>query len=269
MTVDRRVPTSSRPESIVLWELFTGQRFPVQSGGRKPRQLFKVVAADVPPIRNFEPSVPPEVEVVVRRALAAHPQDRFESAADFAEALEQAARTYNLVATVRTAAAFVNEMIGMDISQQREIVRAWLGRSDVSRSGVARTPSAFEAPTFEAPTPIVGTPSASPPAVAAPQLSSLVDDDLGNGDAHRRAARRRRRRRDARIQADHRARAGSSQPLLSMGKARENYVSVATSREFQPVGAQAGASGPNPAFANPALANTLSAPTSTAFTPPG
>ncbi len=264
MTVDRRADVFAA--GIVLWELFTGQRLFKAEG--EAETLFKVVAADVPPIRNFEPSVPPEVEVVVRRALAGHPQDRFDSAADFAEALEQAARTYNLVATVRTAAAFVNEMIGMDISQQREIVRAWLGRSDVSRSGVARTPSAFEAPTFEAPTPIVGTPSASssPPQVApAPQLSSLVDDDLEMatrideplGEEEEDATR---------IQAMVDP-APNSQPLLSMGKQRENYVSIATSREFQPLGAApASASG---AFANPALANTLSAPTSTAFTPPG
>jgi serine/threonine-protein kinase len=268
MTVDRRADVFAA--GIVLWELFTAQRLFKAEG--EAETLFKVVAAEVPPVRNFEPSVPPEVEVVLRRALAAHPQDRFETAADFAEALEQAARTYNLVATVRTAAAFVNEMIGMDISQQREIVRAWLGRSDVSRSGIARSLNQIEAAT-----PLVGSPKAetteeatteekaAAPA-AAPQLSSLVDDDLEMAtridDPDMDDEEEPATRIQAMIEPVSSPRpapvAPNSQPVLSMGAARDQYHSVATSREFQPMAA-----------ANPALANTMNAPTSTAFTPPG
>ena len=158
MMVDRRADVFAA--GIVLWELLTGQRLFKADG--EAETLFKVVAAEVPPIRNYEPGVPPEVEVVVRRALAANPDHRFMSTADFAEALEQAARTYNLVATVRTTAAFVNEMIGLDISQQREIVRAWLGRSELSKSGVARAPQQAQ-PTSASPmTPLANTPPAEP-----------------------------------------------------------------------------------------------------------
>jgi serine/threonine protein kinase len=242
MTVDRRADVFAA--GIVTWELLTGQRLFKAEG--EAETLFKVVAAEVPPIRNFEPGVPPEVEIVVRRALAAHPADRFASTADFAEAFEQAARTYNLVATVRQTAAFVNEMIGLDISQQREIVRAWLGRSDVSKSGIANVRQ-------EAPTPIA-TPAtkAEPPVSAvaetppADELSTLIDDDLDMqtrvDDPEEDDA--------TRIQAL--PEPPRSAPVMTMGgDHRQQYVSVATSREFQPMGAMAN---------NPALQSTLPSP---------
>ena len=260
MPVDRRADVFAA--GIVTWELLAGQRLFKAEG--EAETLFKVVAAEVPPLRNFEPSVPPEVEVVVRRALAAHPSDRFATTADFAEALEQAARTYNLVATVRQTAAFVNEIIGLDISQQREIVRAWLGRSDVSKSGIARS---FQQNAGEPPKPMLGTPAPAspqaPPAAAAPvpppvassgtDLSGLDDEDLdmatrvddAEADAEEDATR---------IQqlpsAGGTPQPPTSAPVLSVGGGpRAQYASVPTSREFQPLGAQ-----------EPALASTFVAP---------
>jgi len=193
----------------------------------------------------------------VRRALAARPEDRFASAADFAEALEQAARTYNLVATVRTAAAFVNEMIGMDISQQREIVRAWLGRSDVSKSGILGRSQ--EAPTpmvgVDVPTPQIGSPQAPAPAA---ELSSLVDDELDMatrvddpGDEDSFDATRVGPRPDP---SSPRPLAEQSGPLMSIGQdPRAAYTSIATAREFAPMGQ-------NVPQNSPAFQSTLTAP---------
>jgi len=247
MTVDRRADVFAA--GIVTWELLTAQRLFKAEG--EAETLFKVVAAEVPPIRNFEPGVPPEVEVVVRRALAAHPADRFESTADFAEALEQAARTYNLVATVRQTAAFVNEMIGLDISQQREIVRAWLGRSDVSKSGIANVALQQK----EAPTPLA-TPAVKPEPVSAvaatppaAELSSLVDDDLDM------ATRVDDPEEDDATRIQQLPEPAKSAPVMTVsgtGPHRQQYVSVATSREFQPLGAM-----PNN---NPVLQSTLPSP---------
>jgi len=256
MPVDRRADVFAA--GIVTWELLTGQRLFKADG--EAETLFKVVAAEVPPLRNFEPGVPPEVEVVVRRALAPHPADRFATTADFAEALEQAARTYNLVATVRQTAAFVNEMIGLDISQQREIVRAWLGRSDVSKSGIARTLE--RGPDASAPAPAVQVPVPAPqiPVPAASSganLAGLDDDDLDlatrvddpDADQEEDATR---------IQQlpspGAPAVAPTSSPIMSVGGSgpRPQYASIPTSREFQPMGAMANN--------NPALASTMSAP---------
>ncbi len=267
MTVDRRADVFAA--GIVTWELLTAQRLFKAEG--EAETLFKVVAAEVPPIRNFEPGVPPEVEVVVRRALAAHPGDRFESTADYAEALEQAARTYNLVATVRQTAAFVNEMIGLDISQQREIVRAWLGRSDVSRSGIANVTLQKEAPTP------LATPAVKPDPVSvvaetppAAQLSSLVDDDLDMAtrvddplDEEEDDATRIQQIPEPAKSAPMMTvqRSGAGAPTAS-GSHRQQYVSVATSPEFHPVNMMGGA--PN----NPALQSTMPSPGQSGPYPP-
>jgi serine/threonine-protein kinase len=261
-TVDRRADVFAA--AIVLWELFTGQRLFKAEG--EAETLFKVIAAEVPPIRNYEPGVPPEVEVVVRRALAANPNDRFASTADFAEALEQAARTYNLVATVRTTATFVNEMIGLDISQQREIVRAWIGRSELSKSGVARAPALPVPEQPEAPTPVAGAPAAN--------LSSLVDDDLDmatrvddggvpiDNDAEDELDQ-------TRVGASPMASGANpaippSSPLLSVGNpGRAPYQSLATAREFQPLGAQ-----PNEQALGSTLPSNVGSPAPSGALPP-
>jgi len=243
LPVDRRADVFAA--GIVLWEMLTGYRLFKAEG--EAETLFKVVAAEVPSIRAYEPSVPPELEVVVMRALAREPSQRFRTAADFAEALEQAARIYDLVATVRATAAFVNEMIGVDISQQREIVRAWLARSDVSRSGIARTAALAQA----------GIPDVAPPSRAAaqpapqPELASLVDDDL---EMATRVDDPEPDPDDAtRIQPQLQAPAASG-PVLSVSRSQDPaYTSYPTAREFQPLGA----AGPS---ANPALGNTLSSP---------
>jgi serine/threonine protein kinase len=235
MTVDRRADVFAA--GIVTWELLTAERLFKADG--EAETLFKVVAAEVPPIRQFEPGVPPEVEVVVRRALSAHPSDRFSSTADFAEALEQAARTYGLVATVRQTAAFVNEMIGLDISQQRDIVRAWIGRSDVSKSGVARALQDQAQP--QQPQQPQPAPQAAPAPAA--ELSSLVDDDLDMATRVDSDEDKEEEEYATRIQqlpqaAPSGPRLPTSGPLLSFGGGapRGPYASVPTSREFQPMG---------------------------------
>jgi serine/threonine protein kinase len=243
LPVDRRADVFAA--GIVLWEMLTGYRLFKAEG--EAETLFKVVAAEVPSIRAYEPSVPPEVEVVVMRALAREADQRFRTAADFAEALEQAARVYDLVATVRATAGFVNEMIGVDISQQRDIVRAWLARSDVSRSGVARSAALAQA----------GIPDVAPAPQSAPQpeLSSLVDDDLEMATRVDDPEPEEDPNDATRIQPQ--LQAAASGPVLSVGRSQDPaYLSYPTSREFQPM-----------ASSNPALANTLSSPTTSPVTP--
>ncbi|HEY1956417.1 MAG TPA: serine/threonine-protein kinase, partial [Polyangiaceae bacterium] len=250
--VDRRADVFAA--GIVTWELLTGQRLFKAEG--EAETLFKVVAAEVPPLRNFEPSVPPEVEVVVRRALAPQAADRFATTSDFAEALEQAARTYNLVATVRQTAAFVNEMIGLDISQQREIVRAWLGRSDVSKSGIAR--SLDQRPELAAPAvppaatsaPILNIPS--PAASSGANLAGLDDDDL---DLATRVDDPGDEEDATRIQQLPSPNAPTSSPIMSVGGSgpRPQYSSVPTSREFQPMGSMMNQPPTQAAFAPPQM----------------
>jgi hypothetical protein len=160
-------------------------------------------------------------------------------------------------------------MIGLDISQQREIVRAWLGRSDVSKSGIANVTLQKEAPTplatpaakAEPVSVVAETPRASSPQAGGPavQLSSLVDDDL---DMATRVDDPLGEEEDdaTRIQAI--PEPAKSAPVMTVGSDahRPQYASVATSREFQPLNMLAAN--------NPALQSTLPSPGQSGPFPP-
>ncbi len=73
----------------VLFEMLTGQQLFRAS---KVRELFRAVVHDVaPPLRTIREDLPPELERILARALAKHPQHRFASGAEMAQALRDVA----------------------------------------------------------------------------------------------------------------------------------------------------------------------------------
>jgi eukaryotic-like serine/threonine-protein kinase len=90
----------------VLWECLTGERLFQAS---TELELMKQVARCevIPPSQRLSSS-PADLDDVVTKALARSPDDRFASAADFAEALESAARKADLLGTHRDVAKLVD-----------------------------------------------------------------------------------------------------------------------------------------------------------------
>jgi eukaryotic-like serine/threonine-protein kinase len=74
----------------VLYELLTGE--PVWRGSNPMEVIAQRFTEDAPPLRRLRPDVPPPVEQAVARALACMPAERFQKAAEFAEALALASR---------------------------------------------------------------------------------------------------------------------------------------------------------------------------------
>lgn len=74
---------------IVIYEWLCGRR-PFE--GNVWEIINQHQQIDPPPLRNFSPALPTEVEAVVLRALAKEPQQRFASIQAFANALERASR---------------------------------------------------------------------------------------------------------------------------------------------------------------------------------
>jgi serine/threonine protein kinase len=72
---------------IILWELFTGRR--LFYGETDYGTVELVRQAKVPSIAALNPEIEPELEAVVRKALAQDPEERYQSAADLADALAQ------------------------------------------------------------------------------------------------------------------------------------------------------------------------------------
>jgi serine/threonine-protein kinase len=72
---------------IILWELLAGRRLFL---GQSDLETVRMVqAARVPPIRQLNPKVSPELERVVARALAGDPSQRYQAARDFGYDLNQ------------------------------------------------------------------------------------------------------------------------------------------------------------------------------------
>ena len=71
--------------AAVLYEMLAGE--PPHTGSTVQAVIAKVLTEPVKPVRDIRQSVPVHVALAVERALAKIPADRFDSAADFAEAL--------------------------------------------------------------------------------------------------------------------------------------------------------------------------------------
>jgi serine/threonine protein kinase len=70
----------------VLYEMLAGQ--PPHLGGSAQQIIMKIISEPVPPVTTYRKSVPPNVAAALSRALEKLAADRFGSAKEFAQALE-------------------------------------------------------------------------------------------------------------------------------------------------------------------------------------
>jgi tRNA A-37 threonylcarbamoyl transferase component Bud32 len=149
-SVDRRADIFS--SGIVLWEVLAARR--LFKAENEAATLSRVISETVPDICSVNPEIAPEVGAVVMKALERDRDRRYPTCQEFADALEAAARAAGILATGREVAAYVGEVIGQDIAQQREAVRAWLARSEPSQA----IPDIVELHS-SVPPPLMGAPS--------------------------------------------------------------------------------------------------------------
>jgi serine/threonine protein kinase len=79
MSVDHR--TDIFAVGIMLWEMLAGRRLFLGDSDLETVRL--VQKAEIPPLKQFNPKVPPELERVVQKGLAADPNKRYQTARDF------------------------------------------------------------------------------------------------------------------------------------------------------------------------------------------
>ena len=85
--VDRRADVFAA--ASILWEMLAGRR--LFTGDDTGAIVARVINAEVPPLSGFRTDVSTELEAVITRALEANLDERFATAQDFADALEEVA----------------------------------------------------------------------------------------------------------------------------------------------------------------------------------
>jgi serine/threonine-protein kinase len=78
------------------------------------------------------PEIPPALDEVCMKALTRELGQRFPDASAMADALEKAAQTVAAMGSVRDVASCLESVVGVDLTKQRDEVRAWLSRSEPS-----------------------------------------------------------------------------------------------------------------------------------------
>ena len=128
--VDRRADVFAM--GVVLWELLAGKR--LFKASNDAERLHRILFAPMPTLRGAGIDIPIPLEAVCMRALDREPETRYATAADFADELERVGRSLGMLSTTREIASYVDGTVGAEISQQREVVRGWLSRSEPSRN---------------------------------------------------------------------------------------------------------------------------------------
>jgi serine/threonine-protein kinase len=128
--IDRRADLFA--VGTVLWEVLADKR--LFKGEGEADTLNRVLFEPIPRLHDIDPDLPGPLEAVTMKSLDRDPDKRFPTASIFADELEKAARASSSIASVREVADYVQKVLGQDISQQREAVRAWLAQSEPSRT---------------------------------------------------------------------------------------------------------------------------------------
>ncbi len=136
--IDRRADIFAM--GTVLWEVLACKR--LFKGDGDAETLNKVLHEPIPALRTVAPAMPVALDTICAKALDRDRSKRFANAAEFADALERAARVVGMLGAHRDVSAHVDIAIGTEISQQRDAVRAWLARSEPSSQGIVGPNSA-------------------------------------------------------------------------------------------------------------------------------
>jgi eukaryotic-like serine/threonine-protein kinase len=92
---------------IILWEMFTGRR--LFYGDTDYQTVELVRQARIPSIAALNPEIEPELEGIVRKALARDRDERFLTAADLGDSLSQYLFSRRMKVTARDLAALVKD----------------------------------------------------------------------------------------------------------------------------------------------------------------
>ncbi len=118
--VDRRVDIFTA--GIVLWECLASKR--LFRGTTDAEVLRSLLEHPIPRLREVSPAFPQALDDVVARALRRPVDERFDTAAEFAEALEEAAEPLG-IASPKVVGAYLREIVAPQVEEVQRRIRAW------------------------------------------------------------------------------------------------------------------------------------------------
>jgi len=99
---------------ILLYETLTGQMLYLEEDLHKLLEMVR--RADIPPPSSLRAEIPPALDGIVMHALAKRPEDRYQTAGDFANDLERFLHSYAPVFTANKVANWMHDVLGQPVS---------------------------------------------------------------------------------------------------------------------------------------------------------
>jgi serine/threonine-protein kinase len=158
--IDRRADVFAA--GIVLWEVLACRR--LFKGDGEVDTLNRVLELPIPSLRAAAPTVPTALEAVVAKALQRDREQRFATAGELSDALEGACRALGALGTPRDVAAHVDAVLGRELKEQRDQMRAGLAQSG--------------------PRPVDSTRSSAPPSLPTAGVPSVPSTVISNRPPH-------------------------------------------------------------------------------------
>ncbi len=107
---------------IILYECLTGRR--LFKTDAEVKTLEKIRSCDFRPPRKYRPDIDPKLEAIVLKALSKHPEDRFQSGSEFADALREYLFPATPDAIRKEFKAFLGEIFADEIAAERQRLHA-------------------------------------------------------------------------------------------------------------------------------------------------
>jgi len=108
-TIDHRTDLYSL--AVCLWEALAGERLFIGDLTTPPDQIY---GQPLPPISQKRPGLPAALDVVLAKALAKDVDDRYQSAAEMADALRRVAQRHGLLFSAPELAEHLKKILGAD-----------------------------------------------------------------------------------------------------------------------------------------------------------
>jgi serine/threonine-protein kinase len=150
--------------AIILWESLAGRR--LFRAENHAATLNKICLEPIPLLSSVDAGLTP-FDDLLSKALARDPNDRFQSAEEFAEAIEEHASTLGGIAKARETAGLVREYAAEKLSRDTELIRSAIAQLTAS-GGASEPPPAMD----HAPSVVEVPLHDSPLLVAAPHNAS-------------------------------------------------------------------------------------------------